>query len=60
MAGAILSVPAIQFSRHSDQILIIENEFIETQGQDNVTGYFLLVPELDSYEKLLSSLGVVI
>ncbi len=56
MAGAILSVPAIQFGQVSDKILIIETEFLE--GSDNVSGYFLLVPDYDSYDVLLKSLGV--
>lgn len=56
MAGAILSVPAIQFGQVSDKILIIETEFLE--GNDNVSGYFLLIPDYDSYDILLKSLGV--
>lgn len=56
MAGAILSVPAIQLGQVSDNILIIETEFFE--GNDNVTGYFFLLPEMESYDTLLRSLGV--
>lgn len=56
MAGAILSVPAIQLGQVSDNILIIQTEFFE--GNDNVTGYFFLLPEMDSYYTLLNSLGV--
>ncbi|SHJ91286.1 chemotaxis protein CheC [Paramaledivibacter caminithermalis] len=56
MAGAILSVPAIKFGQVSDKILIIETQFLE--GNDNVKGYFLLVPDYDSYDILLRSLGV--
>lgn len=56
MAGAILSVPAIQFGQVSDKILIIETEFLE--GNDNVRGYFFLVPDYGSYDVLLKSLGV--
>lgn len=56
MAGAILSVPAIQFGQISDNILIIETEFLE--GADNVRGFFFLIPDYDSYDILLKSLGV--
>jgi len=56
MAGAILSVPAIQFGLISDKILIIETEFLE--DNDNVRGFFFLVPDYDSYDILLNSLGV--
>jgi len=58
MAGAILSVPAIHFSQMSDSVLIIQNEFVESIGAKSVDGYFFLIPDLDSYEILLGSLGV--
>ncbi len=58
MAGAVLSVPAIEFGLMGDKILIIENEFIEFQENETVEGYFFLIPEPDSYETLLNSLGV--
>lgn len=55
MAAAILSVPAIQFGMYGDNALYIETEF-----GDDVTmgGYFILMPEPDSYDKLLGSLGI--
>ena len=58
MAGAILSVPAIQFGLIGDKILIIENDFIEEFGAESVQGYFFLIPEADSYETLFNSLGI--
>lgn len=55
MAAAILSVPAIQFGQYGDNALFIETEF----GDDVIMdGYFILMPEPDSYHKLLSSLGI--
>lgn len=57
MAGAILSVPAIEFGRNSDTVLYIENEF--TDGLDSVIGDLFLVPDDLSYGKLLKALGVV-
>ncbi|MBS7528421.1 chemotaxis protein CheC [Fusibacter paucivorans] len=60
MAGAILSVPAIHFSQMSDNVLIIQNEFIESVEARKVDGYFFLIPDLDSYEVLLGSLGVTL
>jgi len=56
MAGAILSVPAIEFGKNSDMVLYIENEFI--YGTDSVIGDFFLVPDEISYGRLLSALGV--
>ena len=55
MAAAILSVPAIQFGQYGNNALLIETEF----GDDRmIDGYFILMPEEDSYAKILSSLGI--
>ncbi|MDR2167785.1 MAG: chemotaxis protein CheC [Clostridiales bacterium] len=56
MAAAILSVPAIEFSKMSDGVLLIDTVF-ETKDQ-NATGFFFLVPDFDSFGVILSSLGV--
>lgn len=58
MAGAILSVPAIEFGLVGDKILIIENEFLELHAGENARGFFFLIPDADSYDILLKSLGV--
>lgn len=55
MAGAILSVPAIEFGLIGDNILMIETQFSDDQ---EIAGYFILVPDLESYEKILTSLGL--
>ncbi|MBF4691751.1 chemotaxis protein CheC [Fusibacter ferrireducens] len=60
MAGAILSVPAIEFGQMGDSVLIIQNEFIETNASKKVDGYFFLIPDMESYEVLLGSLGVTL
>ncbi len=56
MAGAILSVPAIEFGKVGDKALLIQTEFDE--GQTKVFGYFILIPELQSYATILKSLGM--
>lgn len=56
MAGAILSVPAIQFGALGDKILLIQSQFYD---EVKIDGYFLLIPDLESYPKILSSLGIV-
>lgn len=56
MAAAILSVPAIEFSKTSDTVLFVENEF--TDGHDSVIGDLFLVPDELSYTRLLNALGV--
>lgn len=55
MAGAILSVPAIQFGIFGDNILLIQSQFYDDVEID---GYFILIPDLESYSKILTSLGI--
>ena len=55
MAGAILSVPAIQFGIMGDKILLIQSQFYDDVEID---GYFILLPDLESYSKILTSLGI--
>lgn len=55
MAGAILSVPAIQFGTMGDKILLIQSQFFDEVAID---GYFILIPDLDSYSKILAALGL--
>lgn len=55
MAGAILSVPAIEFGIMGDNILLIQSQFFD---EVEIDGYFILIPDLDSYAKILGSLGM--
>lgn len=56
MAGAILSVPAIEFGKLGDKALLIESKFRDLDVE--ISGYFILIPTLDSYECILRSLGI--
>ena len=56
MAGAILSVPAIEFGKLGDKALLIQSHFCEDDTE--VNGYFILIPTEDSYSKILNSLGM--
>ena len=55
MAGAILSVPAIEFGTLGDKILLIQTQFTDDYELD---GFFVLVPDLESYGKILTALGL--
>lgn len=55
MCEAILSVPAIEFAELGDKMLLIKTEFTDDV---KLEGYFVLVPDLDSYDKILTSLGM--
>lgn len=57
MAGAILSVPAIEYGKIGDKVLLIETKL----GEDFVfDGFIVMVPEMESYGKILTSLGIQI
>lgn len=56
MAGAILSVPAIEFGILGDNILLIQSQFYD---DIEIDGYFILIPDLPSYEKILTTLGMM-
>lgn len=56
MAGAILSVPAIEFGKVGDKALVIKTQILEDDIA--VNGYFVLIPSLDSYTKMMSALGL--
>ncbi|WP_333657391.1 chemotaxis protein CheC [Tissierella praeacuta] len=56
MAGAILSVPAIQYGHVSDHALMIETIFEEEENL--VAGNLFFLPDLSSFDKILMALGV--
>ncbi|MBR4760650.1 MAG: chemotaxis protein CheC [Lachnospiraceae bacterium] len=57
MAGAILSVPAIEFGEVGDKMLLIQTQFTD---EKEIDGFFILVPDLESYDKIMASLGIQI
>lgn len=57
MAGAILSVPAIEFGKVDDRVLFIESNFED--GNESVGGYFILVADVNSFKIILKALGVM-
>ena len=58
MATAILSVPAIEFGKMADGVLFIDT-VINTSSSSSVSGFFLLVPDMESFNVILTSLGVM-
>lgn len=56
MAGAILSVPCIEFGRISDKALLINSQF--KAGEQEINGYILLVSDVHSFDVLLAQLGI--
>lgn len=58
MAGAILSVPAIEYGEIGDGVLFMGTRFSDVQR--SIGGQFFLIPDLNSYSVLIRSLGVEI
>ena len=56
MAGAVLSVPAIEVERLGDRALFIQDGFVD--GTEKVTSYILLLAEQGYLEKMLRMLGI--
>ncbi len=56
MAGAILSVPAVEFGIYGDNILLIQSQISD---EIEIDGFFIMVPDMESYEKILRSLGIL-
>lgn len=56
MAGALLSVPAVEFGLYADKILLVQTRFSDDV---ELNGFFILIPDMESYEKILTSLGVM-
>jgi len=55
MCMSIMSVPAIEFGALGDKMLLIKTQFTD---EVDIEGYFILVPDLESYDKILSSIGM--
>jgi len=56
MLGSIMSVPSIYFAKMSDTLLLIQNE-LEIGGK-KARANVLLLPDMPSLEKLMTSLGI--
>ena len=56
MLGSIMSVPSIYFAQISDTLLLIQNE-IEIAGK-TTSANVMLLPDMPSLEKLMTSLGI--
>lgn len=56
MAGAILSVPAIEMGMTGDKVLYIEEDFLG--DSEKVKSCMLLIPEMDSLKIIMERLGI--
>lgn len=59
MAGAILSVPSIEFAKIGNKVIFIDDSFGFGTYNEKVRSNMILVPEMDSLNKLFEKLGVM-
>lgn len=58
MAGALLNAILAQFGEVADHVLVLETQF--KKGDEDVVGYFFMLPEPGSLNTILTALGVSI
>lgn len=56
MAGAVLSYGLLQYGVMGEDALLIDTTFLE--GKHEAEGYFFLIPDPESFNKLFGALGV--
>lgn len=56
MLGAIISVATIEYGRIGDSVLFLKTQF--NDPDDEIQGHFFLIPDYESYKKLVSTLGL--
>lgn len=56
MACAIMSVPAIAYGAIADGVLFLQTQF--TDDNQAMNGHFFMIPDLESYNIMLHSLGI--
>ena len=59
MAGAILSVPSIEFAQVGNKVLFVDDSFSIGENSDKVKSNMILVPEMDSLNKIFERLGIM-
>jgi chemotaxis protein CheC len=58
MVGALLTVPAAEMGTVSDKIIFIEDDFLSANKA--ISANMMLIPDLDSLNKLMNSLGITL
>jgi chemotaxis protein CheC len=56
MAGAVMNLPAIAYGEYGDLVLFLETEYHDNNR--SIMGHFFLIPDVDSYQKLLNKMGI--
>ena len=58
MVGSLLTVPAAEMGSLSDKIIFIEDDFVNSGN--TITANMMLIPSLQSLNKLMNSLGITL
>lgn len=63
MVGALLSVPAIHYANISERMIFIENQIdteAEKEGGSHTGSHVLMIPDVESLNKIMTNLGIVL
>lgn len=56
MAGAVMNLPAATYGEYGDIVLFMETEFED--AAKFISGHFFLVPDVESFYKLMKTMGM--
>lgn len=56
MLGAVMSIVAIEYGQIGDSVLLLSTKFSDMDKE--MAGNFFLIPDFESYKKLMKSLGM--
>ncbi len=56
MAGAVLNLLVSAYGEYGDNVLFMETEFVESAH--SIFGHFFLIPDMDSYNRLMVQMGL--
>jgi chemotaxis protein CheC len=59
MLGAIFATAVAASGYAEDQVLCIQTSFVGMQNQDRMDSHFIMLPEVESLDRLFAALGVV-
>ncbi len=57
MAGAVLNLLVSAYGEYGDNVLFMETEFVE--NEHSIFGHFFLIPDVESYNRLMTQMGLV-
>ena len=58
MSGAVLTTAYLQFGSERDYVFCVESDFVMTEADEKLRGFFLLLPDTASLQAILRAVRV--